>query len=65
MSTKKYHRCAFCGGDIEDWYYMVTDNFLQVKYFEEEDGSDNAFCSTECVCDSLMVEAKLNKEEEW
>ena len=56
--------CANCGSIIEEKYYMVGDNYLQVKYFDEEDGSDNIFCSKECLCDALSVmEVDLDKEK--
>lgn len=32
--------------------YMFLDNFLQVKYFE--DNKSNRFCSEECACESLF-----------
>ena len=56
--------CANCGKEIKESYYMVGDNFLQIKYFDEEDGSDNIFCSKECLCDALSVmEVDLDKEK--
>lgn len=53
---KKELKCAECGDVIEDFYYTIGDNFLQVKYFEEQDGSDNIFCSQDCICSNLSVE---------
>lgn len=53
MGKTKY--CATCGSEIEQSYFMVGDNYLQAKYFEEQDGSDNIFCSQECLCESLSV----------
>ena len=48
--------CAQCGEEIKgEHYFKCLDNFLQVKYFEEEDESDNAFCSEECFCENLML----------
>lgn len=47
--------CAECGCEIKQEYFMVTDNFLQIKYFDEEDGSDNIFCSQSCICEALSV----------
>lgn len=47
--------CANCGIEIKESYYMVGDNFLQIKYFDEEDGSDNVFCSEHCLCKALSV----------
>ena len=51
--------CAVCGKEIDtvkSGYITCRDNFLQVMYFEEADGSDNVFCSQECACESLMIE---------
>ena len=48
--------CIECGREIEKEYLTVLDNFLQVKYFEEIDGSDNIFCSEECLMKALSVE---------
>jgi hypothetical protein len=53
---KKLSKCAFCGQEITDRVFRYMDNFLQVKYFEELDGSDNMFCSSECAGRSLMLE---------
>lgn len=50
-SETKY--CAQCGNAIEGNYYMVGDNFLQIRYFD--DNKSNVFCSTECLCKSLSV----------
>ncbi len=38
---------------IEGTYLKVGDNFLQVKYFENDD--ENIFCSEECLLRSLSV----------
>ena len=58
--------CAHCKCDIKDNYFMVGDNYLQVKYFEELDGSDNIFCSKDCLCESLSVmEMELYTLEEY
>lgn len=62
---KRYVRCAHCGDEIDtvkDGYYACRDNYLQVKYFEEEDGSDNIFCSRDCFCESLMLEWERNEQ---
>ena len=57
-------QCAKCYKDIEEEYYMVGDNFLQIKYFEEQDGSDNVFCSIDCLCKALSVmEVEVEKSE--
>jgi hypothetical protein len=61
MKTKE---CAYCHQDIKDEYYMFMDNFLQLKYFEEKDGSDNIFCSEHCAAQALMIESFYIEEEE-
>lgn len=48
--------CANCNKDIEGSYFKCLDNYIQVKYFEEQDESDNVFCSRECFCKALSVE---------
>jgi len=58
--NKKYKYCAECGAELENYFHMFKDNYLQVKYFEEQDGSDNAFCSETCACESLMLEVEEN-----
>ena len=45
--------CACCGKEVEGEYLTVGDNFLQVKYFENDD--ENIFCSEECLLKSLSV----------
>lgn len=50
--------CAECGISITNEYYSIGDNFIQVNYFEELDGSDNIFCSDDCLCKSLSVEVR-------
>ena len=47
--------CAHCDAPISTFYYKCLDNYLQVKYFEEEDESDNVFCSIYCFADSLLL----------
>ena len=58
---KKYKYCAECGKPIGESFFMYRDNFLQVKYFEQEDGSDNAFCDENCAAQSLMLEEMDNE----
>lgn len=53
---EEYRVCANCGLIIEDEWYKCLDNFLQIKYFEEQDESDNVFCSKDCFCESLSLE---------
>lgn len=62
--TKRYKTCAYCGKELGDTFLKVMDNFLIVKYFDELDESDNAFCSESCVCESIMVEELDNEVEE-
>ena len=47
--------CAQCGKECTNEYYKCLDNFLQVKYFDDEDC--NCFCSPECFCESLFLES--------
>ena len=49
--------CAVCGEEIHcgETYLKVCDNFLQVRFFEEEDESDNVFCSNSCLKKALSV----------
>lgn len=63
MDEKKYCYCANCGQPLGDTYYYFSDNYLQVKYFEEMDGSDNAFCCETCACESLMLEIAENRKD--
>jgi hypothetical protein len=60
---KKYTHCANCGAELEDEYFFYADNFLQINYFEEVDGSDNAFCSEACALECLMLTAAENTHE--
>lgn len=47
--------CANCGVEIrEDTYFKCLDNFLQVKYFENDEL--NCFCSQECFCEYISLE---------
>ena len=61
--SKKYTECAHCGEPLGDEYVTVQDNFLQAMFFEEEDGSDNAFCSKECACNYLAINTVSNERE--
>ena len=56
--------CAHCGTEIEEGmrYFMVGDNYLQVKYFDSAE--DNVFCCTDCVLQSLTVLEVENKGED-
>lgn len=48
---KKFY-CANCGKEIHGEAYMFLDNYLQVKYFD--DNKSNRFCSQDCACESLF-----------
>lgn len=52
MSIELY--CANCRKRLENEAYMFHNNFLQVKYFD--DNKSNRFCSMECACESLMLD---------
>lgn len=58
--------CAQCGSIIEpgEFYYWVGDNYLQVNYFDEQDGSDNVFCSEDCLLRSLSVRSDEVEDDE-
>jgi hypothetical protein len=55
-------QCAYCHKEIEKSYYSYTDNFLQLKYFDEIDGSDNIFCDTDCAGKALFLEEFKNED---
>lgn len=61
---KKYKYCAECGAELGDEFWMIRDNFLQVKYFSDPNGADNAFCCDTCLCESIMAEVVGNTTEE-
>lgn len=46
--------CANCGSKINDDVYMFTDNYLMIKYFDNN--KSNRFCSRDCACEALMLE---------
>lgn len=52
---KKVFYCARCGQEIDPnmGAYVFLDNFLQIKFFEQN--KDNRFCSEECACESLFL----------
>ena len=50
----KPHICASCGKMIQESYLKVLDNFLQVKYFDDDE--DNVFCSSVCLADYMSAE---------
>lgn len=54
-NSKSVKICANCGKKIEsnEEYFIVGDNYLQVKYFDSTE--DNIFCSKDCLCRALSV----------
>lgn len=58
--------CTQCGKEIDpvkDGFVMCGDNFIQAKYFQEMDGSDNVFCSQDCACKYLSIERVYQTED--
>ncbi len=53
---QKQKRCASCGKEIQQHYFKCLDNYMITRYFDEQDGSDNIFCSKGCFCESLSLE---------
>lgn len=60
---KAFKYCAKCGCELGDEFYLFTDNFLQIKYFDSNE--NNAFCSPECACDALMLESIPNTKKSF
>jgi len=62
--------CSVCGKELNDGetYLKVCDNYLQVRYFAEDE-SDNVFCSDWCLREGLSVEeikvVSVEHEDEW
>lgn len=59
--------CSYCKKEIKGPYYKCLDNFLQIKYFENDSDELNCFCSKECFCDSLFlteVEVEMSESDE-
>lgn len=56
--------CANCGKEIEagDEYYRCLDNYLIVKYFDDD--SCNVFCSQGCFCQFLSLTEFYNGNTE-
>ena len=54
--------CARCGCECKDEYYKVLDNYLQVKYFDDEE--TNCFCSEDCFCEFVMLEPIYIEDED-
>ena len=65
---KKFY-CSYCGKEIDGEAYMFLDNYLQVKYFD--DNKSNRFCSQDCACKSLfgtyvdIEEIPIDDDEEY
>jgi hypothetical protein len=57
---KLYEHCANCGAPLGRKYFTYRDNFIQVNYFDEFDGADNAFCSEVCAGEALMLDEVEN-----
>lgn len=58
---KAFKYCAECGCELGEEFYLFTDNYLQIKYFDSNE--NNAFCSPECACEALMLESIPNTKE--
>lgn len=48
---------------IKDGFVMCRDNFIQAKYFQEMDGSNNIFCWQDCACQYLSIERMYQTED--
>ena len=62
--AKKYTHCACCDTELGDIYLFYADKFLKDGYFDEPDGSGNAFCSAKCAGLALMLDTGKNIQEE-
>lgn len=63
MEAKESKYCAYCGKEIGKSYLKILDNYLMIKYFDNDE--DNCFCSAECLMNSLFVrEIYLDEEED-
>ncbi len=51
----KVRYCAYCHAPIRegDEYVKILDNFLMVRYFDDND--ENIFCGNDCLAESLSV----------
>ncbi len=54
---EKILACAYCGSVIEGQWYKCFDSFMRHDYFSRPDESDNVFCSPDCFCKSMILEA--------
>lgn len=57
--NKKYTKCTYCGGELEDTYYRITDTFLIENYIGNDE--DNAFCCEGCVASYVCAEEFENE----
>ena len=64
-NKKESVKCAYCGNQIHDEYVMVGDNYLQVNYFDEQDGSDNIFCDSGCLAAALSYQSISKEDDDW
>lgn len=53
---KEDNYCSHCDKKLDFDFLTIRYNFLVVKFFEEEDGSDNMFCSSDCLANSLSAD---------
>ncbi|MGN0535718.1 MAG: hypothetical protein ACI4IR_06945 [Eubacterium sp.] len=60
---KAFKYCAECGCELGDEFYLFTDNYLQLKYFDSNE--NNAFCSPECACEALMLQSIPNTKKSF
>ncbi len=60
---KRHKQCCECGEELGEFYHTIKDNHIQRTFFSYEDGRDNAFCSTECLCAYISVETEVNEKE--
>ena len=61
-NNRSKRHCAVCGKEIDE-YLKIGDNYLQIKYFDEEE-IENVFCSEKCLCESLSV-IRVTKDGEF
>jgi hypothetical protein len=62
--TRKYTHCAQCEEELGPKYYTYVDNEGDVIELGEQDGSDNAFCSTGCAEEGIKLITADNVTEE-
>lgn len=47
-------KCSNCQREIEDEFYFVQENHVINVLFNDV---ENCFCSSECICDFIMVDS--------